>query len=136
MRLHSYEMSSLDIQAFWPTQLWKPSLRYKKHDSSDILSAYSLKVVCAKIYLQLSIPQNLKNLLWTSTKILHVNESKHKPQIQKWNYADVYYMQHWILLHSTGTTKSSEMKLYLLAVFINITYSNLCTQIMKYKICI
>lgn len=92
--------------------------------------------VCAQIYLQLSIPQILKNLLRTSTEILHVNESKHKPQIQKWNYADVYYMQHWILLHSTGTTKSSEMKLYLLAVFINITYSNLCTQIMKYKICI
>jgi hypothetical protein len=120
----------------WPTQLRTPLLHYNIHDSSDILSAYPLKVVFAKIYLQLSIPQNLKNLLWTSTEILHVNESKHKSQIQKWNYADVYYTQHWIVLHSTGTTKSSEMKLYLLAVFINISYSKLCTQIIKYKICI
>jgi len=42
MRLHSYEMSSLDIQVFWPTQLRTPLLHYNLHDSSDILSAYPL----------------------------------------------------------------------------------------------
>lgn len=54
-----------------------------------------------------------------------------------WNHANICHIHtKQYLLYDRSTTKNSEIKLSLQVAFINIQYSNLCTQLMRHKICI